>query len=238
MYIYWSGYNWNTSERWGQLHENKTQGWYDPNAIVRESDNSISLLTRLNPKEFNIDGNIVMSPNGVGLLSCTEEFSYGIFEIEAKLPSGRYLWPAFWMWSWSDWPPEIDIFEGYSSKYFGYFKPSLNKPSLWNVETNVHYNDARGIRKTAGPKDHLLTFKDPTKHYIKYKLEWTEKSLKFYYDENLVRTVDDPKIMNQMRGHKMNVIINNMIRNAAPKGFTENSVFNIKYFTYIPIKQK
>jgi hypothetical protein len=31
--IKWSGYNWLTQERWGNIHPDKTYNWYDPSAI-------------------------------------------------------------------------------------------------------------------------------------------------------------------------------------------------------------
>ncbi len=38
--------------------------------------------------------------------------TYGYFEIDAKVPSGQGLWPAFWMLPQSgNWPPEIDVLE-------------------------------------------------------------------------------------------------------------------------------
>lgn len=226
--INWCGYEWLTQERWGQIHKNKTQAWYDESAVIKMPDGSIKLLTQYNPKEFTIDEEKVLSPNGVGLISCTERFGWGRFEIEAKLPKGQYLWPAFWMWGWENWPPEIDIFEGYSSKYFGYFRPSINNFSLWNVESNVH---TRGVPAPPA-RDHWMGFKDPSDHFMVYALEWKPEELRFFYNDRLVRVVDDPYVTSYLNEYNMNLIINNMIRNKAPEGFVEESSFDVKYFKY------
>jgi hypothetical protein len=31
--IKWSGYNWITQERWGDIHPDKLYNWYDPSAV-------------------------------------------------------------------------------------------------------------------------------------------------------------------------------------------------------------
>lgn len=37
---------------------------------------------------------------------------YGVFEIRARVPKGKALWPAFWLLNQKGgWPPEIDVFE-------------------------------------------------------------------------------------------------------------------------------
>ena len=107
----WCGYEWITQERWGQIHPEKSHWWYDESCVSVDKQNHLHLKTKYNPKRFE-ELNLT-SPIGVGLVSCTNKFKYGVFSIEAKLPHGKNLWPAFWMWSWDSWPPEIDVFEGW-----------------------------------------------------------------------------------------------------------------------------
>lgn len=50
-----------------------------------------------------------------GVLTTQSTFSqkFGYFEIRAKIPIGRGVWPAFWMLADDGgWPPEVDVMEG------------------------------------------------------------------------------------------------------------------------------
>lgn len=226
----WSGYEWLTQERWGQIHKDKSYCWYDPTAVQTTLKGYLDLKTQYNPKEFPHLG--IRSKIGVGLVSCVNEFGPGTFEIKARLPHGKNLWPAFWMWSWDSWPPEIDIFEGYSHKNPNYFRINWNKLWAWNhIDTNVHYTKG-GKNAMKGPKSHFMGFKDPTREFIKYKLDWSLDSLKFYYNNRLVRTIDDPLVMKQINSTKMNVVINNHVTKDMPYSEIPDSNFTIKYFKY------
>lgn len=228
--IDWSGYQWITQERWGQVHEEKSHWWYDASCVEIDAQHNLHLRTKFNPKTFN--NGAVVSTIGCGLVSCTTKFGHGRFYLKAKLPKGPNLWPAFWMWSWDTWPPEIDVFEAYSNSRGSYLKPRLLNPlGFWNVQTNVHYTKD-GRNKMAKGKTHWFGFQDPSEHFITYMVDWTPESVKFYYDDRLVRVIDDPLIMSQLNQTKMNVIINNGVTAEVDKINPPKSDFVIDSFEF------
>jgi hypothetical protein len=228
--IKWSGYNWATQERWGNIHPDKAYNWYDPSAVeVRDED--LILKTHYNPKEFTVNNKKITSNYGVGLVSNTTKFGYGYFEIEAKLPTGKNLWPAFWMWSFDSWPPEIDILEAYSSiKKPSYFKlPLYSLLGFWNVQTNYHYETKDG-NKSIGGKTHWFGFKDPKNILLNMVVYGKKIKLFFTTMDRVVRTIKDKTILSNLNGTKMNVILNNHIREDI--GDFGTSEFIIKSFKY------
>ena len=230
--IKWSGYNWIPQERWGNLNMDTPTRWYDPSAVIINDDDQLILKTHHNPhyfREFDLTSIV-----GIGLVSCTEKFGHGVFEIEAKLPRGKHLWPAFWMWSWDSWPPEIDVFEGYS-KNFNYLNlKSQSFLGIYNLQSNVHY--IKDGKKMLGGRTKFFGFKDPTKNFLKYKLDWTPEYLKIYYNDVLVRTVKDQDILKQLSQTTMNVVINNSVTDKHVPD--KPSEFTINYFKYTPHQNK
>ena len=59
-----------------------------------------------------------------------------------------------------------------------------------------------------------------------------EEVKKFYYDNKLIRQVDDVEIMAQINNTTMNVILNNSL--SKPDNDT-NSDFVVKYFKFSPL---
>lgn len=237
--IIWSGYQWITQERWGQVHPTKPKAWYDESAIEIKycpllECKQLMLKTHKNPKYFKeLDLEVQI---GVGLISCTKKFGYGHYEIEAKLPSGPNLWPAFWTWSFNSWPPEIDIIEGYSNSNGSYFNWNIDmiKGNFWKVQTNIHLGETPG-NYSIGSKNHWLGWKSPDKVFNKYSLTWTETEVSIFFNDNLVRKITDKETLNQLRGKQMNVIINNMVTSDVNEDNPPNSEFIVNYFKYTPL---
>ncbi|MGF1585081.1 MAG: family 16 glycosylhydrolase [Bacteroidales bacterium] len=102
-------------------------------------------------------------------------WTYGRFEIRAKVPGGVGTWPAIWMLgeniSEIGWPAcgEIDIME-----HVG-FDPH-------NVHGNVHtkaYNHMIGTNKGG-----TVELENPAENFHIYAIEWFEDRIDFYVDEN------------------------------------------------------
>jgi beta-glucanase (GH16 family) len=104
-------------------------------------------------------------------------WKYGRFEIRAKIPTGRGIWPAIWMMPtksvYGGWPHsgEIDIME-----HVG-FKPD----SLFSTVHTSLYNG--GNKQQKGKAISRNDLKDA---FHLYSLDWTESTMKFYVDEELV----------------------------------------------------
>jgi hypothetical protein len=237
--IDWCGYQWMTQERWGLVHPEKSHWWYDKDRVHVDSKNVLHLRTGLNPRKFDHIEEI--SPISVGLVSCTEKFSYGTFEFEAKLPTGKNLWPAIWMYSWESWPPEIDILEGYSDQNdnFSYKKMWFwtKKQTKYNIHSNIHYrekNQNKSIHDIQPSHGTELAF-EPTKKFVKYVCIWKPDLIQIYYDNILVRQVGDKTILSKIEGHKMNVIINNGVTSFVDKKNPPISDFQLSGFQYSPL---
>jgi beta-glucanase (GH16 family) len=228
----WSGYKWITNERWGQWDASNPRFWMDPSAVSIHKG-TLHLTTHLNKKTFTTPtGETYTATHGMGTVSCLEKFGYGEFEIEARLPYGSYNWPAFWMWSWDSWPPEIDIFEGYSNKngsYFNWADFLLGK--IWRVESNIHLGK-HPYNYSIGAESARWGWKNPHKHFIKYSLLWTPDVIEIKWDGKVVRKITDKSILAQFENTKMNVLINNWLQKDLPLNHHQPSLMQVKYFKY------
>gem|GEM_PF-221833 len=101
------------------------------------------------------------------------DWTYGKFEVRAKLPAGKGMWPAIWMlptdWAYGSWPTsgEIDIMEQRGS-------------APLTVMGTIHF----GTPWTYIGGDYTL----PDAGYHIYGMEWDPSQIRWYVDGNLYQT--------------------------------------------------
>ena len=108
------------------------------------------------------------------------DWTYGRFEASIKLPTGKGLWPAFWMLSteekYGEWPQsgEIDIMELVG-----------NEPEV--VHGTIHYGPVWPNNRSAGEIYRLSegTFNDD---FHTFAVEWEAGRIRWYVDDYLYST--------------------------------------------------
>ena len=156
-------------------------------------------------KKVNYQGREYEIPYQVGQLDSSQYFmqTKGYFEIRAKMPSSPGMRPAFRLASIMALSPEIDIYEIYTGR----------KDGFKIMATNVHWGTSN--KKKMKHKNHKLF--DLSKNFFIYGCEWTDKYLKFYFQDELIRVMKTPKDFI----HPMHIIINTSVDvdNAEVAGF-------------------
>lgn len=110
------------------------------------------------------------------------QWTYGKFDIKAKLPKGTGMWPAIWLLSANDplhWPDdgELDIME----------EVGFNQNVIYGTAHNKLYNGANGQQKGGNT---LVPDADNAFHI--YSLEWTTNQVVWSVDSVPYFTYADP----------------------------------------------
>ncbi|WP_232824774.1 glycoside hydrolase family 16 protein [Algibacillus agarilyticus] len=117
------------------------------------------------------------------------DWTYGRFEMRAKLPSGQGSWPAFWMLPtdnvYGGWPHsgEIDILESVNLKV-----PNADGTLESKIYGTLHYgkswpDNAHSGQSYAFPQD-----QNPADDFHTYAVEWQEGEIRWYVDGYLYAT--------------------------------------------------
>jgi beta-glucanase (GH16 family) len=107
------------------------------------------------------------------------DWTYGRFDIRAKLPFGQGLWPAIWMlpsdWFYGGWPEsgEIDIME-------------LLGHQPYKVYGTIHYGTSANHQSNGG--SYQLSASTFANDYHLFTMEWDSVGMKWYVDGNLYYT--------------------------------------------------
>lgn len=110
------------------------------------------------------------------------EFTYGKFEIRARLPRGIGTWPAIWMLGKNideaGWPAcgEIDIME-----HVGY-----EKDSIYGTIHSKSYNHMIGTQKVKA-----IFIDKPYDDFHVFSIEWTPEKIDFFVDNKLYNHIEN-----------------------------------------------
>ncbi len=102
--------------------------------------------------------------------------TYGYFEMEARVPAGKGLWPAFWLLPVDlKWPPEIDVMEILGDK------PDTLYTTLHSRRFDhgtMHGYPTKGAGLATG--------------FHRYGVDWGPEHVRFYLDRRLVCSQPTP----------------------------------------------
>jgi serralysin len=192
----WSS-NWWYNDEWGLYANNSTathpgstdDQWYvnynfagTKSVVPWTTSNGILTIEAAKTPEA-LAALVDNKPYTSGLLNSWHSFSqqYGYFEISAKMPDGKGLWPAFWLLPKEGWPPEIDVFE-----FLGHDTKTLYQ--------SIHTN-ATG--KHTSETDTTKTGVDLSKAYHRYGVDWQKDYITFYFDGQVMAKYATPADMHQ-----------------------------------------
>src|SRR3990172_6022007 len=126
---------------------------------------------------------------------------YGRFEIRAKLPVGKGLWPAHWLYPQNrNWQMEFTMSQAVAEgkeRLIPEERPWYSEIDIMEFlghEPNVlygtlHYYSFDGQKKTSSGTFRGET--DYTKDFHLYVLEWEPDSIRWYVDERLIHATTD-----------------------------------------------
>ena len=112
-----------------------------------------------------------------------QSWTYGRFEMRAKLPQGQGAWPAFWMLPTDNvygiWPQsgEIDILEAVNLKA----NAASDVPEA-NVFGTLHYGENPENDRFTGRSYLLPGGENPADDFHTYAVEWQEGEIRWYVD--------------------------------------------------------
>jgi beta-glucanase (GH16 family) len=164
-----------------------SQHWFDPDMVrvrggmlelsaepdtVKDRPFSIWITDRM--VEMKGDYNFI-----AGEIDSREKFHYGMFEVRCKLPKGRGLCPAFWIYGEEDGVNhEIDIFEFWNQ---GSLFRDYDERLLSRVQNmSVHHRGRMSIRNAGRGPDYSADFHT-------FSVIWDECAIRWYTDGKLKR---------------------------------------------------
>jgi beta-glucanase (GH16 family) len=133
------------------------------------------------------------------------DWTYGRFEMRAKMPSGQGSWPAFWMLStdevYGSWPKsgEIDIVETVNLKEL-----NADGEEERSIVGTIYYGsgeaNANNQFDSSGKTFDLLDGSNPADGFHTYAIEWQAGEIRWYVDDYLYATQRKSTLRTNSRG--------------------------------------
>jgi beta-glucanase (GH16 family) len=182
---------WANATPWNTQYTLQELEWYDPAACTFGSGSMKLTSDRRSMNGFDYTSAIATSLR-------REKFSYGYFEIRAKLPKGPGIWPAFWLTN--DSTLEIDGLEMLGDRPTRIYQTlHENKHMIYSV-----YHD--------GP--------DYSAGFHTYGIDWQPGYVKWYIDGVLTNTYTAP-----MPSDPLYICLNTAVGGAWPGSPTSETTF-------------
>lgn len=161
-------WNYDTGMNKQGWHNNEKQYYSGPradNAVVREGQ--LVITARLEQRREQADWGGQRYSSARLLTAGKAAWTYGFFEIRAKLPCGRGTWPALWMLGQGEWPAvgELDILE-----FVG------REPG--RIFSTVHTTSGSGGKGPGGP----ASLPTACSAFHNYQMHWTPQEVRFAVD--------------------------------------------------------
>jgi hypothetical protein len=226
----WKNREWLLQETWGQVHPKLPHVYHSPECVKVDKEGNLHLHSFYKPKFYESVNRFVETP--IGFACCMDEFHFGYYNVTAKLPEGKHMWAAIWLYNIAGWISEIDIVEAYSNRFRDYRHPEFWRyPAFYKLDSNFHYHE-NGKHKWVGTKRFNVGLKSPSKRFIDYGMAWTPEYIHLFADGMLQRELKGD-IMEHFQ-EPMRFILSTGLQ--PDKRDIKSTDFIIKDFTYIPYK--
>lgn len=108
-------------------------------------------------------------------------WTYGRFEIRARIDTRAGLWPAFWLLGNGKWPEggEIDVMEYYQNKILANVAWKSPSSDQWNASWDSSTRSLSNLR---------LQFPDWENRFHTWRMDWDNKSIRLYVDDILMNS--------------------------------------------------
>lgn len=185
--------NWNYEE--GFVRNEEKQWYQEDNAwcenglliIEGRKENKANPQYRKNSREWRHRRENIEYTSSSLSTSGKQAWQYGRFVMRAKIDVSAGLWPAWWtLGTKGEWPAngEIDIMEFYRGKILANIAVGTHQryTAAWHSQT-------KSIQELGG--------KEWASAFHVWRMDWTEKEISLFVDENLLIRVDMDKLYNQ-----------------------------------------